>query len=485
MTSSLPKYSLNPHLLHDTIEPPVALARAWASSFPLPASPCPTVALINLAQGVPGTDPPPTFTDKLKSAKIQHDYGDVFGSPKLRQAFARDLNTVYRGDLTASQRAERGAVKMEDVCITSGANMAFAAVVQALAAKGDTIVLPTPWYFNHYMTLTSLGIEAQPLHTAAPGFVVTPAMFRTAIDACKARNGSAPKALVLVTPNNPTGTIYSPSRLTELAQLCRQHRIALILDETYRDFLLDEARSARSRPHQLFGNEPAADPRTPWDWRDTLIHISSFSKSYAIPGHRLGAIACHPALLARVGGTLAAPSETDAQQQRQPKGKYGPIAKALDNLQICPPLLSTQVAVAWSVEDSGQQQWRVETAAELYTRRTLFKEAVEGLSVQSGGAWQIESMGAYYAFVKHPWTGKLDSESVARALAGLVGVITLPGSFFMPPSTGGGSTGGAEERLRFSIANVSADRLRNLPERLHLLDALWHDRGIGFGIEMK
>ncbi len=445
----MPRYRLNPALLTETIEPPVALARAWATSFPLPASPCPTLPLLNLAQGVPGELPPAELQEKLRSSPT-YGYGDVFGSASLRNAVAEDLSRVYHGSVT-----------QEDVCITAGANLAFAVVAQSLAGKGDAIVLPTPWYFNHYMTLTSLGVEAIPLPTHAPDFSISEEALAELLSTRKNI-----KAVVCVTPNNPTGAIYSPSKLARIARLVDRHSVALVLDETYRDFLLDG--SQRAKPHSLFESSLGGES---WSWRDSessslhptdirlhlvpaaMIHISSFSKSYAIPGHRLGSIACDPSLLSS-------------------SGVLGPLAKALDNLQICPPVTSTQEAVAWAMRDPAQQEHRLATAVELRERRELFTRLLEGTG------YTVESCGAYYAFVRHPFTEELDSESVAKAMAGLVGVVVLPGAFFMPPR----STDESGKRLRFSIANVSKERLQELPQRLHELSRLWKENGVGYGM---
>ena len=85
------------------------------------------------------------------------------------------------------------------------------------------------------------------------------------------------RAVVLISPNNPTGAVYPPEIVRAIFQVCRERGVALVLDETYRDFLSD----AGAKPHGLF-DEP--------DWRDTLVELYSFSKSFCIPGHRLGAV---------------------------------------------------------------------------------------------------------------------------------------------------------------------------------------------------
>lgn len=152
-------FSLNPRLELETPSPPVPLAASWAKSFPLKTSPFhqsnPSASnqsapsdinskhLLNLAQGVPGHNPPPALISKMKDEfespppAVTHGYMQVFGEPKLREALSEDLRQIYG--------AEKERLNADNVAITSGANLAFAVVSQALAKDGDSAVLPTPW----------------------------------------------------------------------------------------------------------------------------------------------------------------------------------------------------------------------------------------------------------------------------------------------------------------------------------------------------
>jgi aspartate/methionine/tyrosine aminotransferase len=107
------------------------------------------------------------------------------------------------------------------------------------------------------MTLTQLGITPVPLSCLPPSFLPS-------IDTCRALITPKTRAIVLVTPNNPTGAIISPTLLAEFGALAVEMGVALVLDETYRELLDD-------RPHDLFTTgEPS--------WRKYLIHLFSFSK---------------------------------------------------------------------------------------------------------------------------------------------------------------------------------------------------------------
>jgi aspartate/methionine/tyrosine aminotransferase len=143
------------------------------------------------------------------------------------------------------------------------------------------------------MTLHMNGIKVLPLPTwPDDGFLPSS-------DGAARLVTSRTKAIVLVTPNNPTGAIYPPSLLESFNTLAQMHGIALILDETYRDFA-PVSNSGAFAPHSLFEMESSV--RLPW--RNTLIHLFSFSKSYAIPGQRLGAIIASPSFIAIVRTVL-------------------------------------------------------------------------------------------------------------------------------------------------------------------------------------
>ena len=109
--------------------------------------------------------------------------------------------------------------------------MAFFVAMMLLAHRGDAVLLPTPWYFNHQMSLDMLGIEPRPLPCRADaGFVPR-------VEDAEALIDDKVRAIVLVTPNNPTGAVYPAHVIESFAQLCRKRGIYLVIDETYRDFL--------------------------------------------------------------------------------------------------------------------------------------------------------------------------------------------------------------------------------------------------------
>ncbi|CEQ39352.1 SPOSA6832_00879, partial [Sporobolomyces salmonicolor] len=383
----------------------IPLAAQWAAKY----TPTHAWPLINLAQGVPGDPPPQEFMLKLAEAAADPQttgYGDLRGDAGLRRELARDVNTVY-GVKEGSE-----PVGEDDIVLTAGCNLAFYSTMIALARPGDEIILPTPWYFNNEMVLRQLGLTLVSLTCAPPSFLPSPTDAERLITA-------RTRAIVLVTPNNPTGAVCDPERLRGFADLAVKHRVPLVLDETYREFVT-------GRPHGLFAET---------EWRSYLVHMFSFSKSYAIPGHRLGALVASPRFLAQIN-------------------------KTLDCLQIC-PARPAQQAVEWAVE--ATRPWREEVRAELVQRQRLFRSLLEGTE-----GWEVETGSGYFAYVKHPFPGA-SSELVASRLGEHVGVVVLPGTFFSPPFADVHD----DRYIRFSIANVSNETLKKVPERLTALNRLW------------
>ncbi|ABD54801.1 aminotransferase [Jannaschia sp. CCS1] len=390
---------LNPHM-EQTFAPPVMEARRWieGKSFP-DARP-----LMNLSQAAP-VDPPPdglmqAMADAILSDPTVHLYGPVLGRDDLRAELAAQSSTIYGGQITLSQ-----------VAITAGCNQAFTAVMSTLAQAGDEVIVPTPFYFNHQMWLDMQGVRAVYLPTDDD---LLPDPERAA-DLITDRT----RAIVLVSPNNPSGVEYAPDLLAAFRDLARAHGLALVVDETYRDF-----HSAQGAPHGLF-----ADP----DWDDTFIHLYSFSKAYRLTGHRVGAIIASHARLAEV-------------------------EKFLDTVAICPPQVG-QIGALWGMRNLGD--WLSQERLEILARRDAIRQGFAQLP-----DWQILGSGAYFAYVRHP--SDVASDAVARRLVDDAHLLVLPGTMFGPDRAHGG-TGQAETTLRIAFANADRAGLAELVARLQAL----------------
>lgn len=377
-----------------TFPAPIPAAKAWASRYDGSAGPA-----IDLTQAVPGYPTHPDLAARLAEgalSPIQARYGTIDGDAALRETLATDINRVYGGDLTA-----------DDVAITAGANLAFTMALTVLCGHGDQVMLPVPWYFNNAMALTMQGLETLPLPCRAEdGFVPDP-------ERAAALLTPRTRAIVLISPNNPTGAVYPPEVIARFARLCRDRGVWLILDESYRDFLPDTALP----PHFLF-----QDP----DWRDGLIHLYSFSKAYCVAGHRVGAMACGP----RVREELN---------------------KVLDTMQICPPR-GPLPGLAWAVDNL--HEWKADNRALITERARVFREGVGQLA-----DWRIDALGTYFAYVRIP-EAERDATSVGEALATRCGLLSLVGPFFGP---------GQERHLRLAFANVGLEAIAEVPARLRAL----------------
>ena len=385
----MPTARFNP-LVKTLATPPIPEVQGWKHDYDDHLGP-----LIDLSQAVPGYPPHPDMLRWLGEAACSPSmagYGDIEGEPDLRAAYASWVSDIYAAD-----------VKPANIQITSGCNQAFMATMMAIAGPGDTVLLTNPCYFNHETTLAMSGVKVSYVDCHADdGFLPTPA-------AVEAMIMEGVRALAVVSPNNPTGATYPAGLLSELFALCRKHGIWLIVDETYRDFLPLDTGS----PHGLF-----AIP----GWQDNLIGLYSFSKSFCIPGHRVGAI------------TAGEPVVTQ-------------ISKVMDNLQICPPR-PPQAALTKAIPALGD--WRRANMLEITARTEALSEIISATP-----GWEIAALGAYFAFVRHPFAD-LSARDAAHKLAREAGVITIPGSFF---------GNGLERYLRVAFANADVATLRKLGAR--------------------
>lgn len=327
-----------------------------------------------------------------------HLYCAVLGRDPLRKAIADTWSRLYGGQINAS-----------NVGVTAGCNQAFCAAMLSLAGPGDEVILPTPWYFNHKMWLDMSGVKAVPLATNQDCLpdVETAASLIT----------DRTRAIALVSPNNPTGVEYPPELLRDLLALAADKGIALIVDETYRDY-----HTADGAPHDLF-----AQP----NWAENFIHLYSFSKIMRLTGHRTGAVIASEARIAE-------------------------IEKFLDTVTICPSQMG-QIGALKGLETLGETQ-ATEKAVFDGRRAALQAEFAKGV-----GDWRLIGSGAYFAYVEHPFDAS--SHDICQRLVADQSILILPGVFFGPTRAEGGD-GFAEKTCRIAFANVDEPGIAEMAERL-------------------
>ena len=376
-----------------TDPPPVMEARRWLLGVTHPAD----RPLINVSQAAPVESPPLGLRQALADAALNdpnaHLYGPVLGLPALREEIATQWSAAYGGAISADQ-----------VAITQGCNQAFTAIMATLAGPGDEVILPTPWYFNHKMWLDMASVTTVPLDTGAT--LIPDAQAAAALVTDRTR------AIVLVSPNNPGGVEYPAATLTAFRDLARARGIALIVDETYRDF---DSRSGP--PHDLF-----TDP----DWPETFIHLYSFSKAYRLTGHRVGAVVASQSRLAEV-------------------------EKFLDTVAICPGQLG-QIGALWGMRNL--RQWVAGERDEILSRR---RAMTEGFAALKG--WRLLGCGAYFAYVEHPFD--MASDALCKRLVTDASILMLPGTMFQPEGSAAG-----KRQIRIAFANVDATGIAEMFRRL-------------------
>lgn len=379
-------------LIDDAVEPPIAEAQGWIAGRVFPQD----KPLLDLAQAVPSYPP----ADELSAHVAERtghfesaQYTAIRGMPTLRAALADHMAAFFNGKISD-----------DNLLISAGCNQAFCLAIMALASAGDEVILPAPYYFNHQMWLDMLGIKARhllcrPENSGLPDPAEAMGMI-----------GDKTRALVLVTPNNPTGAIYPPALLREFYELCKERNIALVLDETYKDFMPDGAER-----HTLFTDD---------DWGETLVQLYSFSKAYSLTGYRVGSVTAGADFIERV-------------------------AKIMDTMSICAPRIG-QDAALYGLENLDD--WVQGKRQMMNGRRAALMDVFRANDL----GYELVSAGAYFAYLKHPFNGEL-AKTVAKRLADEQNILCLPGSYFGPDQ---------EQCLRMAFANAGEEDMPELAQRL-------------------
>ena len=324
---------------------------------------------ISLGQGIAFYGPPPTVLAGLTTGFADdtlHQYQAVQGIPPLLTAIATKLATDNQIEVNPGQNA---------VVVTAGANMGFLNAVLAITQVGDEIILNSPYYFNHEMAIRMAGCE--------PIIVPTDEQYQLPIDKIKAAITPKTRAIVTISPNNPTGVIYPREVLTQINQLCLAKGIYHINDEAYEYFTYGGL--------QHFS--PASLPQSV----DHTISLFSLSKSYGFAGWRIGYMVIPQALL------LA-------------------VQKIQDTNLICPPIVCQQAAIAALTAGKSYCQ---QFLPEIGQNREMLLAQLATLEHQL--TWTIPQ-GAFYTFLR--LKGDYGDFELVKQLITDYQVAVLPGSTF-------------------------------------------------------
>lgn len=376
-------FTINEHI-RSVHFPPISEVKGWVEMRPDIG-----LELIDLCQAVPDYAPAPELTAHL--AGLLDDPLTSKYSPDEGLLEVRESLCAYYG------RKYGATISPANLCLTIGASQAFWLAVVTLCRAGDEVVVQAPYYFDHAMALEMLGIRGvyAPFDETSAGL--------PSVATIEALITAKTRAILLVTPSNPTGAITPPDVLNELYDLARRRNIALILDETYNEFI-----PGGTRPHDLF-SRPL--------WGDHFVQIASFGKTYALTGYRAGMLVASEQFIHHA-------------------------LKAQDTMAVCQPRISQQ-AVRFGVEHLDG--WVAANRDMMTRRHDLFRAEF----LLPGNPFQLAASGAFFAWVRHPWTG-LSGRQATRRLVDEAAILCLPGEVFGP---------GLEGYLRLAFGNIRAENI--------------------------
>lgn len=323
-------------------------------------------------------------------------YGPMEGDPELLDAVREELQGHHHLDLDGTA-----------LLVTAGSNMAFHAIAQVILDPGDEVILPLPWYFNHVMAIQLAG--GVPVGVPA-GLVPDPEQLAAAIT-------PRTRAIVTVSPANPSGVVIPGEVLAAINCLCAERGLFHISDEAYAAFVHG------SVPHHPPGRTRGSGSHT--------ITLHSLSKTYGMAGWRLGYGAVPSQLLAG-------------------------LAQVQDTVMICPPRITQRAAVAALGAGAAWIAPRMESLKE---RRSLVLDTLAAAQAQGLPITiPVVPDGAFYVLVGCP--SPLAGEALVERLVLEHGVAALPGEAF------GLGDGEGAAQLRLSYGMLETPLLKTALERL-------------------
>lgn len=346
---------------------------------------------LSLGQGVVGYGPPPGAIAQLQQALNNpslNSYGPVVGSDTLRQLIADKLARDNGIDLQQDW----------EIVVTAGSNMGFLAAILAIASVGEEIILLSPYYFNHDMAIALAGCRTVAVPTTAQG--------QPNLDRLAAAITPRTRAIVTISPNNPTGAVYPRTTLAAINALCRERGLFHISDEAYEYFIYDKAVHC----------SPAALPQS----AGHTISLFSLSKSYGFAGWRVGYMLI-------------------------PRQLLEAVRKVQDTNLICPPQVCQQAAIG--ALQAGHDYIHPHVR---YLDR-IRRQVLAALAPLSPQVTPLPAQGAFYVFLQ--LQASLDPLWLCQRLIESFQVAVLPGTTF--------GTTGCSLRLAYGVLDEAA-----LPEAM-------------------
>jgi aspartate/methionine/tyrosine aminotransferase len=323
---------------------------------------------ISLGQGVVSYSPPRSAIEllpKFLAEPTNNLYKAVEGIPPLLTALSGKL------------RAFNGIEINQENCIvvTAGSNMGFMNAILAITFPGDEIILNTPYYFNHEMAIAMAGCRAV--------LVATDENYQLRPEAIAQAITPRTRAIVTISPNNPTGVVYSQEVLRQVNQICRNHGIYHISDEAYEYFTYDGVK------HVSPGAFSSSSEYT--------ISLYSLSKAYGFASWRIGYMVIPQHLLTAV-------------------------KKVQDTILICPPVVS-QYAALGALQ--AKEEYLRENIGAIAEVRQLVMASLNHLQ---GCCSITPANGAFYFFLKVHI--QMDALELVERLIQEHKVAVIPGTTF-------------------------------------------------------
>ncbi|MBD2346417.1 pyridoxal phosphate-dependent aminotransferase [Anabaena subtropica] len=323
---------------------------------------------ISLGQGVVSYSPPPEAIEmlpKFLADPANNLYKAVEGIPPLLNTLTEKLSTFNKIEITADNC----------IVVTAGSNMAFMNAILAITSPGDEIILNTPYYFNHEMAIAMAGCRAVLVETDE-NYQLRPEAIAQAIT-------PKTRAVVTISPNNPTGVVYPQDLLNKVNQICGDRGIYHISDEAYEYFTYDGVKHVS--PASFPGNS------------EYTISLFSLSKAYGFASWRIGYMVI-------------------------PKHLLVSIRKVQDTILICPPVVSQYAALG--ALQAKPEYLRANIGAIAQVRQIV----LDYLNQLQGLCTITPADGAFYFFLK-VYT-QMNAFELVKLLIQEYKVAVIPGTTF-------------------------------------------------------
>ncbi len=367
------------------MRPPLRLQNVQSPIIPIIANwTQQTPGTLSLGQGMVSYPPPDSAMlaiTQFGTRPEHHLYGSAMGNSMLLELIGKKLKRDNAIDCDQGYQ----------IMVTAGSNMAFLNAILAITDPGDEIILPTPYYFNQEMAVRMLGCQ--------PVLVPTREDYQLDLPVLQAAITEKTRAIVTISPNNPSGAVYPETDLRAVNALCKQHGLYHISDEAYEYFTYEGARHF--------------SPSSLGDAVDHTISLYSLSKAYGFAGWRVGYMVFPQELLPA-------------------------LLKIQDTNLICPPLISQMAAIG--ALKSGAEYCREKLQALAQIRRQTLQQlqAINDIcEVQA-------TTGAFYLLLKIQT--QLTDLELAERLIKEFKVATIPGCAF-------GIRQGCYLRISFGMLN--------------------------------